>query len=69
MNRDRMISKRCRRCNQPAGNDMICQDCKSELLSNYEASSDWQTAFEIEKAAETALRYRIDENDEGELYY
>lgn len=48
---------------------MICQNCKSELLSNYEASSDWQTAFEIEKAAQTALRYQLEETGEDDLFY
>jgi len=69
MSRDRITAKSCRRCNQPAGEDLICQDCKSELLSNYEASSDWQTAYEIEKAAQTALRYHIDETGDDDLFY
>ena len=59
-------SRKCKRCNKPvAAKDLICQDCKSELLASYEASSDWQTAYEIERAAQTALRYQMDEfNDD-----
>jgi hypothetical protein len=62
-------SRRCKRCNKPAGIDRICQDCKSELLSGYEASCDWQTAFEIERAAQTALRYHIEESGEDDLFF
>jgi hypothetical protein len=39
------------------------------LLNHYEASSDWQTAFEIEKAQLIASRYRFnDEDDEEDLF-
>ena len=69
MNRNEITSCRCRRCNRPAGADLICQECKNELLSNYEASSDWQTAYEIERAAQTALRYQIDESGDDDLNY
>ncbi len=70
MNRSERLSHRCKRCNKPAGADMICQSCKGELLANYEAASDWQTAFEIERAAQTALRYKDDDEEiENTLYF
>ncbi len=70
MNRKSNTSYRCKRCNKPAGVDQICQNCKNELLTNYEASCDWQTAFEIERATQTALRYKNeDEESEGEIFY
>jgi hypothetical protein len=59
---------RCRRCNKPAQADLICQSCKNELLANFEASSDWQTAFEIERAQMLASRYQLDENDNSNNY-
>jgi len=59
-------SYKCRRCNGPAPEDLICQNCKNELLSNYEVSSDWQTAYEIEKAQLTALRYQYNDFDKDE---
>jgi hypothetical protein len=59
---------RCKRCNKAASADLICQSCKNELLANYEATSDWQTAYEIEKAQLTASRYQYEENDEDESY-
>ena len=60
MNAKTSHAYKCKRCNKPASADMICQSCKSELLSNFEATSDWQTAFEIEKAQLTASRYQSD---------
>jgi predicted amidophosphoribosyltransferase len=56
-------SKLCCRCNRHATNDVICQSCKNELLNHYEASLDWQTAFEIERAQMVAARYRQDDED------
>ena len=61
-------SYKCRRCDGPASSDLICQNCKNELLSNYEASSDWQTAYEIEKAQLTASRYRSEDMEEDDDY-
>lgn len=60
---------RCKRCRKPTEGDIICQSCKSDLLSNYEASFDWQTAFEIEKAQLTASRYQQQDGDENDLFY
>lgn len=57
-------SHKCKRCNGPASADLICQNCKNELLANYEVSSDWQTAYEIEKAQLTAFKYRINNSDD-----
>ena len=61
MGEEKQNSQKCRRCNGPAASDQLCQNCKNELLSNYEASSDWITAYEIEKAQLTASRYRSDD--------
>lgn len=59
-------AKKCKRCNRVILSDIICQPCKNELLSHYEVSADWQTAFEIEKAQLIASRYRsnTEENDD-----
>lgn len=68
---DKNFSKvnKCKRCRKPVDGEIICQSCKSELLGNYEASADWSTAFEIEKAQLTAARYRsMQEDDEDYLY-
>ncbi len=59
----------CKRCRKPTQGDIICQSCKSDLLSNYEASFDWQTAFEIEKAQLTASRYRNYESEDADPYF
>jgi hypothetical protein len=69
MNKYNSSSKKCKRCNKPIpSSDIICQDCKSELLTSYEASSDWQTAFEIEKAAQSAMRYQMDEIGDDDYF-
>lgn len=47
---------------------MLCQSCKSALLANFEATSDWQTAYEIEKAQWTASRYQTDEYEDADGY-
>lgn len=52
----------CTRCNQHLTHGIICQSCKNELLGHYEATLDWQTAYEIEKAQLIASRYKSDEN-------
>jgi len=54
--------KVCKRCNRHQAEDIICPSCKSELLSSYNNKIDWQTAFEVEKAHQTALKYRMDED-------
>jgi hypothetical protein len=69
MNRKDSIPYRCKRCNKPSEIDQLCQSCKNELLNNYEASCDWQTAFEIERATLTALRYRNESETEDETLY
>jgi recombinational DNA repair protein RecR len=69
MNTNENASKKCKRCNRPVKEDIICQECKSELLAIYEASSDWQTAFEIERATQAALRYQVEEGGEDDFNY
>ena len=59
---------RCKRCDEAASADLICQSCKNELLANFEASSDWQTAYEIEKAQLTASRYQLEDSDDNDPY-
>ncbi len=54
----------CKRCKKNLTDDVICQDCKNELLNLFEASSDWQMAFEMEKATLVASRFR-DEDEEN----
>lgn len=65
---DDKMTYRCKRCNKAASADLICQSCKNELLANYEVSSDWQTAYEIEKAQLTASRYQYEDSDDNEPY-
>lgn len=62
-------AKKCKRCNRAISSDIICQACKNELLYHYEASSDWQTAFEIEKAQLVASRYRNRAEEEDEDFF
>ena len=54
-------SKVCKRCNRHQAEDIICPSCKNELLSSYN-NIDWQTAFEIEQAHQTAMKQRMDED-------
>ena len=61
--------KKCKRCRKPVEEEIICQSCKNELLGNYEASADWQTAFEIEKAQLTASRYRSLQEEDDDFHY
>jgi hypothetical protein len=63
---NKVSNTKCKRCNRNITSDIICQACKNELLNHYEVSSDWQTAFEIEKAQLAASRYRINDFDEEE---
>ncbi len=56
--------KLCKRCNRQLTKEIICQSCKSELIYHYEASLDWQLAFEIEKAQMIALRYMNDDKED-----
>jgi hypothetical protein len=56
--------KMCKRCNRHLAEGDICQSCKGELINHYEASLDWQIAFEIEKAQLAALRYSRDLKDD-----
>lgn len=60
---------KCKRCRKPTDEEIICQSCKNELLANYEASSDWLTAFEIEKAQLTASRYRSMHEEDDDYNY
>jgi hypothetical protein len=58
----------CKRCNQRNATDIICQICKTELLNNFEASSDWQIAFDIERAQLATLKYYQNNKDEFDNY-
>jgi hypothetical protein len=64
MGEEKQNSQRCKRCNGPTSTDLICQNCKNELLSIYEVSSDWLTAYEIEKAQLTASKLQSDDIEE-----
>jgi hypothetical protein len=57
-------AKLCKRCNRRLTEGLICQTCKSELINHYEASLDWQLAYDIEKAQMAALRYIHDDNED-----
>jgi methionyl-tRNA synthetase len=69
MNNQEQTQKKCRRCRKSVISGDICQNCKNELLSNYEASNDWQTAYEIERAQLIASRYQNEDLEEDENYY
>jgi len=69
MNNPEQNLKKCKRCHKSIVSGMICQNCKNELLSNYEASNDWQTAYEIERAQLIALKYQNDDPEEDNGYY
>jgi len=59
----------CKRCNKNLTDDIICQSCKNELLSHFEASSDWQMAFEMERATMVASRFRNEDDEfDDDLY-
>lgn len=58
----------CKRCNKNFTTDIICQSCKNELLNHFEASSDWQMAFEMERATLVASRFRNEEEDDDDLF-
>ena len=60
--------RKCRRCNKNMTDDIVCTSCKSELINYFEASGDWQTAYEIEKAQLIASRYNSDNLDDNENY-
>ena len=59
---------KCKRCNKNLTDDVICTSCKSELIGYYEASGDWQMAFEIEKAQSIASRYNRYNAEDNGLY-
>jgi hypothetical protein len=63
----KLENKLCKRCNSSTGGHSICQSCKTELLSNFEATSDWNTAFEIERAQLAAARYYYNNNEDLDL--
>lgn len=69
MKKKEQNSYKCKRCGRPASADLICQNCKNELLTNYEVSSDWQTAFEIERAQLVARRYQSEDVNDDDLYH
>jgi hypothetical protein len=58
----------CKRCKKNLTDDFVCQDCKNELLNHFEASSDWQMAYEMEQATLFASKFRKEEEEEGDLY-
>jgi len=69
MNSRTSLSSKCKRCHQPTSGDIICQECKSVLLNHFEATADWQAAFEIEKAQQSAERYQREYSAESDLFY
>lgn len=69
MDKKAEFTYKCRRCHKTASSDLICQSCKNDLLANFEATSDWQTAFEIEKAQMKASRYQHENKEESDPYY
>jgi hypothetical protein len=59
--------KLCKRCRRETTGHSICQSCKTDLLSNFEATSDWHIAFQIERAQLAAAKY-CQENKEDIEY-
>ena len=48
--------------------DIICTSCKTDLISYFEATGDWQTAYEIEKAEFIASRYNADNSEDNDVF-
>ncbi|MBN1789960.1 MAG: hypothetical protein JW830_05650 [Bacteroidales bacterium] len=61
------LGKLCKRCYKNQAVDSICPACKNELISLYDNKLTWRTAYEVEKASKSAMRYTRDEAEE-ELY-
>jgi len=57
--------KVCKRCRKRQSKGSICQACKTELLSNFEAAADWQIAYEMERAQLYTSKY-CRENEESD---
>jgi len=54
--------KICKRCKKNTTTDLICTNCKVELLNIYDSKIDWYTAFEIERIQQSVLRYMENDN-------
>jgi RNA polymerase subunit RPABC4/transcription elongation factor Spt4 len=53
-------ARKCIRCKRIIEAGTFCQACKSELLQYYEATKDWQMAFELESAQQSFRKYSPD---------
>jgi hypothetical protein len=53
--------KMCKRCKRKPATDLICTDCKVELMNIYDSKIDWYTAFEIERIQQSVLKYMEDD--------
>jgi len=60
---------KCCRCKKVIEKDGICQNCKNELLLYYEATNDWQMAFDMELAKESVLRFKNQDDDYPEMEF
>lgn len=52
--------KKCIRCKREISAEKVCQECKNDLLYYYEATRDWQLAFEMESQQQYLRRYQKD---------
>jgi uncharacterized paraquat-inducible protein A len=59
---DEKKPKMCKRCKRNPATDLICTDCKVELLNNYDSKIDWCTAFEIERIQQSVAKYTDDDD-------
>jgi len=58
---DEKKPKKCKRCKKNPSTDLICTNCKVELLNIYDSKIDWYTAFEIERIQQSVQRYMDDD--------
>jgi|GEM_PF-3511413 len=59
------LGKLCKRCYRNPAVDIICPTCKNELIALYDNKLTWRTAYEVEKISKKAMRFTLDETEEG----
>ncbi len=60
--------KKCIRCKREIISEKFCQDCKDDLLSFFEATRDWQMAYEMESQQQYLFNLQKD-SDINEMVY
>lgn len=60
-NNENQKVKVCKRCKKATGADILCTNCKIEVINKYDSKLDWRTAYQIEKVQQSAMRYIDDD--------